>query len=48
MIKTCAMCGKTFETKVHNAIYCSERCREKAASRRQNAARRAKREEAGT
>lgn len=40
----CPMCGKAFETKVHNAIYCSEKCREKAASRRQNAARRAKRE----
>ena len=35
MERNCAICGKTFELKVRNQIYCSDECKKEAARRKQ-------------
>ncbi len=35
-IKICTECNREFIPNVHNQIYCSKKCKDKARSRRQN------------
>ncbi|WP_101908854.1 hypothetical protein [Marasmitruncus massiliensis] len=31
--KTCAVCGKPFQTRIKNDVYCSDECKDKASQR---------------